>query len=187
MTTEFCSDALTNWAITPWVQLALRANFVQLLLFHYFVHCSRVLLATAFANRHIRFKRTLAQIITLTAEWINTHGIHHWMIFRSSYRKVHCVKLPKIPWYFCQDIPRFEQVSWKIREASLPGSTKKSIEILSRFGLLISGNIRGSYILGFSRGIFQYLLDIAIDIQAKYRKYHWYTSVYAPDFILDFL
>ena len=34
MTTEFCSDALTNWAIRPRVQLALRANFVQLLQFH---------------------------------------------------------------------------------------------------------------------------------------------------------
>ena len=30
-TTEFRSDALTDWAIMPWVQLALRANFVQLL------------------------------------------------------------------------------------------------------------------------------------------------------------
>ena len=33
-TIEFCSDALTKWAIRPWVQLALRANFVQLLQFH---------------------------------------------------------------------------------------------------------------------------------------------------------
>ena len=33
-TTEFRSDALTDWAISPWVQLALRANFVQLLHFH---------------------------------------------------------------------------------------------------------------------------------------------------------
>ena len=31
---EFRSDALTDWAIWPWVQLALRANFVQLLQFH---------------------------------------------------------------------------------------------------------------------------------------------------------
>ena len=34
-TTEFRSDALTNWAIRPWVQLALRANFVRLLQFHH--------------------------------------------------------------------------------------------------------------------------------------------------------
>ena len=34
MTTEFRSHLLTDWAITPWVQLALRTNFVQLLQFH---------------------------------------------------------------------------------------------------------------------------------------------------------
>ena len=28
------TDALTDWAVRPWVQLALRANFVQLLQFH---------------------------------------------------------------------------------------------------------------------------------------------------------
>ena len=30
-TTEFRSGPLTDWAMRPWVQLALRANFVQLL------------------------------------------------------------------------------------------------------------------------------------------------------------
>ena len=35
MTTEFHPDALTNWAIRPWVQIALRANFVQLLQFQF--------------------------------------------------------------------------------------------------------------------------------------------------------
>ena len=34
MTTEFWSDALTEWAIRTWVQPTLRANFVQLLQFH---------------------------------------------------------------------------------------------------------------------------------------------------------
>ena len=37
MTTGFCSDALTaltDWAIRPWVHLAIRSNFVQLLQFH---------------------------------------------------------------------------------------------------------------------------------------------------------
>ena len=33
-TTDFRSDALTDWGIKPWVQLVLRANFVQLLQFH---------------------------------------------------------------------------------------------------------------------------------------------------------
>ena len=33
-TTEFCSNALTDWAIRPWAQFALRATFVQLREFH---------------------------------------------------------------------------------------------------------------------------------------------------------
>ena len=98
----------------------------------------------------------------------------------------HCVKLPKIPWYFCQDIPGFGPVSWKRLEYIFWHSTEKSGEILSRFGVLISWNIRGIYILGFSYGISQYSLDITMDIRAKYRKYHRYTSVYPSDFILDF-
>ena len=68
--TEFRSDALTVWAIRPWVQLALRANFVQLLQFHRFVQCSRFILVLAFVSRHICFKRSLAQVITLVAEYI---------------------------------------------------------------------------------------------------------------------
>ena len=41
--------------------------------------------AIAFVSRHICFKRNLAQVITLAAEWIGTYGIHRWRIFRSSY------------------------------------------------------------------------------------------------------
>ena len=87
-TTEFRSNALTDWAIRPWVQLPLRANFVQLLQFHLFVQCSRFMSVFAFVSRHICFKRSLAQVTTLVAEWIDTYGTHHWKIFRSSYRKL---------------------------------------------------------------------------------------------------
>ena len=85
-TTEFCSDALTDWAIRPWVQLAPRANFAQLLQFHLFVQYSRFISVFAFVSRHISFKRSLVQLIKLVAGWIDTYGIHHWRIFRSSYR-----------------------------------------------------------------------------------------------------
>ena len=68
--TEFRSDALTDWAIRPWIQLALRANFVQLLQFHLFVQCSRFISAIAFVSHHICLKRNLAQVITLAAEWL---------------------------------------------------------------------------------------------------------------------
>ena len=76
-TTKFRLDALTDWAIRPWVQLALRAKFIQLLQFHLFVQCSRFILSFAFVSRHICFKRRLAQVIALVAEWIDTSGIHH--------------------------------------------------------------------------------------------------------------
>ena len=33
-------------------------------------------------------KRSLAQAITFVGEWIDTYFIHHWTIFRSSYRKL---------------------------------------------------------------------------------------------------
>ena len=57
-------DALTDWAIRPWVQLALRANFVQLLQFHPFFQCSHFISAIAFVSRHICFKQNLAQVYT---------------------------------------------------------------------------------------------------------------------------
>ena len=62
-TTEFCSEALTDWAIRPWVQLALRANFVQLLQFHLFVQCSRSISVIVFVSQHIFFKGTVMQIM----------------------------------------------------------------------------------------------------------------------------
>ena len=87
-TTEFCSDALTKWAIRPWILLASRANFVQLLQFYLLNQCSHFISAVAFVSCHICFTRNIAQVIALVVEWINTYGIHHWRIFRSSYRKL---------------------------------------------------------------------------------------------------
>ena len=87
-TTEFRSEALTNWAIRPWVQLALRANFVQLLQFHHlssvrfhFGYClcqSPCLFQSKFSwGNHMS-----------VAEWTHTYGIHHWRILWSSHRKL---------------------------------------------------------------------------------------------------
>ena len=50
-TTEFRSDALIDWAIRPWVQLALTTNFVQLLQIYVFVQCSHFISAIAFVSR----------------------------------------------------------------------------------------------------------------------------------------
>ena len=74
--------------VRSWVQLALRANFVQLLQFHLFVQCPHFVSAIAFVSCHICLKQNLVQVITLVAEWIDTYGIHHWRIFWSSYRKL---------------------------------------------------------------------------------------------------
>ena len=46
--TEFRSDDLTDWANRPWVQLALRENFVQSLQLHLFVQCSFWLLSSTY-------------------------------------------------------------------------------------------------------------------------------------------
>ena len=87
-TTEFCLDPLANLAIKPWVQLDLRANIVQLVQFYPFVQCRRLILVFAFASSNISFKQSLAEVITLVPESIDTYGIYHWQIFKSSYRKL---------------------------------------------------------------------------------------------------
>ena len=88
MTTEFPSDTPTDWAVKPWVQPTLRANFVQLLQFHrlfsvtfHFGYCFRQsprLFSSNFCwGNHMS-----------VAEWVDTYGIHHWRILWSSYRKL---------------------------------------------------------------------------------------------------
>ena len=95
-------------------------------------------------------------ISVLTQLGINTEGkpdaiYNKRKLMRWIQKGYHCVKLFKIPWYFCQDILGFGPVSWKILESIFPHSTEKSGEILSRFGLLIFWNIRGIYIRIFLR------------------------------------
>ena len=75
-TIEFCSDALTDWPIKPWVQLPFRPNFLQLLQFHLFVQCSHFISAIALVSRHICFKRNLAEVIKLVVKWIDRNGIY---------------------------------------------------------------------------------------------------------------
>ena len=87
-TTEFRSDALTDWAIRPWVQLALRANFVQLLQFHrlfsvtiHFGYCLR-------QSPHLFWLKFCWGNHMSVAEWVDTYVIHHRSILWSSYRKL---------------------------------------------------------------------------------------------------
>ena len=55
--TEFRSDGLTDWAIRPWVQLALRANFLLLLQLHFISYI-------AFVSHHVCFDRNFVEVIT---------------------------------------------------------------------------------------------------------------------------
>ena len=68
-TTEFCSDALTDWAIIPWVQL--RTNLVKLLQLHW-------LLSVRFILCLFSLKFSWGNHMSV-AEWM-THGIYYWRI-----------------------------------------------------------------------------------------------------------
>ena len=87
-TTEFRSDALTDWAFKPWVQLALRGNSLQLLQIYLFVLRSRFTLVFSFVRCHNCLKPSLALIITLIVQWIDTYVIHYWRISRNKYTKL---------------------------------------------------------------------------------------------------
>ena len=84
-TTELYSDALTDWAIRPWVQLAFRANFVQLLPFHrllsvtfHFGYCLRQPPRLFWSKFSWGYHMSVA-------EWADAYGIHHWRILWSIY------------------------------------------------------------------------------------------------------
>ena len=89
--TKIRSGALTNWAIRPWVQLALWANFVQLLQLHrllsvrlHFGHClrqsPRLIQLKFFRSNHMS---VLAQKISIeinvaTDEGNGRNEVGHW-------------------------------------------------------------------------------------------------------------
>ena len=67
-TTDFCSDALIDLAIRPWVQLALITNSVQLVQFSCFFK-GRFVSGNVFASFEIYFSRSFSEVITWMA-WI---------------------------------------------------------------------------------------------------------------------
>ena len=111
-TTELCSDALTERAIRQAVQLALRANSVQLIQFDLFVSCSRFISTIVFIRRHVCFKvksRTWNHI--RAAEWTDMYGIHHWMILRGRHKKCNWVGFKPTITEFRSDA----QVDWAVK------------------------------------------------------------------------
>ena len=87
-TTEFRSNDVTDWAIRPWVQLALTANSGQLLQFHClfsvrfpFDYC--LLQSRSF----VKFKFSWHSQMNVT-EGADMYSIRDWRIIWSSYRKL---------------------------------------------------------------------------------------------------
>ena len=44
-----------------------------------------------YVSRDITFKQSLATLNTLVTEWIDRYVIHHWRIFRYTYKNLVCV------------------------------------------------------------------------------------------------
>ena len=81
MTTEFGSDALTDWAIKSCVQLCTAppiSSFLQCLISFWLLPS----LVTTFIYWSPRGNHMSV------AEWSDTYEIHHWRIIWSSYRKL---------------------------------------------------------------------------------------------------
>ena len=87
-----CCNQLSSTEFKSSVQHTLKANFVQLLQFHLFIQWRPLISVIAFVSCHICFKRIIAHVIILVAEWINTHVIDHWRSLSSSYRKLAWVR-----------------------------------------------------------------------------------------------
>ena len=85
--TEFRLDALTNWTITSWVQLGLRAYFAQLFQFQ----CHNSFRLFAFVSRHVYFLQRfpIGNHMSMSVfEWTETYGILLWQNLQCSYRKL---------------------------------------------------------------------------------------------------
>ena len=87
--TEFRLDALTNWTITSWVQLGLRAYVAQLFEFQ----CHNSFRLFAFVSRHVYFHQRFPVDNHMSVfEWTETYGILLWQNLQCSYRKLAWVR-----------------------------------------------------------------------------------------------
>ena len=110
-TTEFHSDSLTDWAIRPWIQFALRLDFVQSLQFHrlfsvrfHFGYCLRQF-------PHLFLLRFCRGNHMNVAEWTDVCGIYHWRTLWRSYKKLALVGLEPTTTEFHSD----SLTDWTIR------------------------------------------------------------------------
>ena len=117
-----------------WVQLTLTANFVEILHLHLLVQFSRLISVFTFVSLNNCLKQSLAQVIPLVDEWIDTYGIHQSRISRSSYWKLVWVGFePKNTEFFSDTL-----TEWAIRPLGSTRSQKKickAPQVLSLYSL----------------------------------------------------
>ena len=76
LTTEFRSEVLTDWPIRLWVQLTLRASFVQIIQFNR-LFSVRFHFGYCFFGRHVCFNLFFLEVITwFTWTWTFIEVIH---------------------------------------------------------------------------------------------------------------
>ena len=173
-TTEFRSDSRTNWPSRLWFQLlSVRANFAQLFQFYLFLQCSRFILVFVLVSRHICFKWSLAQVITLVGEWTDTFGIHHWKIFRNSYGKLAWVGFEPTTTEFCSD----SLTDWDMRpwvQLSLRDNFVQPLQfhLFLQCSRLISVFAFVSHQISFKQSLTQVITLVAESIDA-YGIHHW--------------
>ena len=103
-----CSNALSYQAMNSTVSQSQLCTATPI---SFFVQCSRFILVFALVSFHICFLASLAQVITLVVESIDTYGIHHRKIFRSSYKKLAWAGFEPKTTEFCLDALTY----WVIR------------------------------------------------------------------------
>ena len=86
-TAEFHSDALTDWAIRSWIQLAQSQLCATTAISSFFQYHISFQLLPLWVATFISSKYYWGYHMSVV-EWTDIHGIHHSAILRSSYRKL---------------------------------------------------------------------------------------------------
>ena len=142
MTNKFHSDALTDWAIRPWVQLTLRAKFKQLLQFHLLLSVRFHLSYCLHQSPHLFNWSFCIGNHMILVEWTGRYGIHHWTILRSSNRKLALVGFEPTTTEFYS----YALTNWAIRPRIQLAFTV-NFKPLIQFHLLFSVRFHFSYYL----------------------------------------
>ena len=82
-TSEYHSEALTDWPIRQWVQRAFRANFMRLYIYSNFIFLkvSNFISALAFVSSHVYLIETFVEITTWVRQNEHLHNINLIVIY----------------------------------------------------------------------------------------------------------